>query len=329
MILRFLYPLVFIFGSLLLIGTWFFLRYWRRHIRYVYPFVSFIKARGVLRVQTFSIDRLAKTLRWLALFLLLGVVARPQWCDESSRVKNNGRDIVLALDVSGSMQLFDDLNDRRIRFDVAKAEVARFIDRRTDDQIGLVLFGAAAFSRCPLTYDKRLLQNLVQSLQLGLVNPNGTVLSVALAMAVNRLRASPAKSKIIIMLTDGAPTPQDIEPGPVIELAKKGGIKVYTIGVGGSAGGYSEVPFHGVVQCDTPRNDSLLKEIAEQTGGRFFKAERPDDVAHVYGEIDALEKTEYTVPLYTRYRELAPFLLLLVLSLLAGEIAIRWVWVLP
>src|SRR3989339_1092109 len=102
MILRFLYPLVFIFGSLLLIGTWFFLRYWRRHIRYVYPFVSFIKARGVLRVQTFSIDRLAKTLRWLALFLLLGVVARPQWCDESSRVKNNGRDIVLALDVSES-----------------------------------------------------------------------------------------------------------------------------------------------------------------------------------------------------------------------------------
>ncbi len=323
---RFLYPLVLAGGAFFLVAVGIIRRLWRPQPTYVYPYVHILRTYG-LTASSFSVERVALWVRWSALIALLLATARPQWLDENSRVRVEGRDIFLIMDVSGSMQLFDDPKDRRTRFDVAKKEVLRFIDKREDDSLGVIIFGAMAFSRCPLTQDKKLLKEIVQGVELGIVNPQGTVLSAALALAVGRLRRSPAKSKIAILLTDGAPTGQDVAPEPVIELAKKCGVKIYTIGVGSEGGGLVEIPFQGVVRCDTPRNDVLLQRIADETGGVFFKAERPEDVARVYESIDALEKTSYDLPQYTRFTELFPIFLILAVVLLAVELCMRWWWV--
>ncbi|HBL99015.1 TPA: hypothetical protein DDZ86_05240 [Candidatus Dependentiae bacterium] len=326
---RFLYPLVIGGGVVLLVAAELVRRWWFKEPTYLYPFVHILRKEGVGSAPSFSVQRLALWLRWVALVMLLLGTARPQLLDESSRIFVEGRDIQLVLDVSGSMQLFDDLKDRRSRFDVAKQELLRFVGKREDDSLGVIIFGAMAFSRCPLTQDKKLLKDIVDSIELGIVNPDGTVLSAALALAIGRLRTSPAKSKIVILLTDGAPSPEDISPEPVIALAKKCGVKVYTIGVGSEGGGFIDSPLQGVIRLNTARNDALLQHIADETGGLFFKAERPEDVARVYESIDALEKTSYELPQYTRFVELFPVFLLVALALLTVELCMRWWWVIP
>jgi Ca-activated chloride channel family protein len=263
-------------------------------------------------------------LRCLALASLVLATARPRQADDSSRVEVEGSDIILALDVSGSMQLFDDLGDRRSRFEVAQREALTFVQDRKHDPIGLVIFGATAISRCPVTLDKQLLHEIITNVALGEVNPEGTALAVGLGMAVNRLRTSKSTSKIIILLTDGEPSSHDIDPEPILNLAKKYGIKIYTIGVGSDQGGYGVVPIHGVVQFKTPINAKLLQKIADQTGGQFFRAENPEEVRQVYKAIDKLEKTSYDTPLYARYHELFLVFLYSALCFIGLELLLRW-----
>lgn len=324
---RFAYPVVLILGALLIgavaLWRWFYYAY----PCYIYPYTDFL-CRGVPTDRRFSVEKVLFLIRIACLAALLLSTARPQSADSSSQVEVEGSDIVLVLDVSGSMQLFDDPHDQRSRFEVAKHEALNFIKTRSNDPIGLVLFGATAISRCPVTLDKGLLTEILTQLQLGDVSPDGTVLAVGLGMAVNRLRKSKSASKIIIMLTDGAPSANDIPHTPVVELAQKYGIKIYTVGVGGEGGGYALVPPHGVMQFQTPLNRVLLQNIAEETGGQAFLAEKPEDIASVYQAIDALEKTSYDTPLYARYNELfVPFLLCALLCL-AAEVLLRWYLVL-
>ena len=137
---------------------------------------------------------------------------------------------------------------------------------------------------------------LFQPLQLGDIDAQSTVLGYGLSMAVNRLRHSKATSKIIIVLTDGVPTENDIPLNPVITLAQKYGIKIYTIGVGSVQGGYAHSPFQGIIRYGTPLDEALLQTIAQKTGGAFFLAEKPQDVQRVYAMIDQLEKTSYDAP---------------------------------
>lgn len=296
----------------------------KKNITYIFPYVHHVKNRLAVFGPWYAPSKLFLAARIGTYALLIAALIRPVIVDERSRVRVKGRALMLLLDMSGSMQLFDDLNDRRSRFEVAKNELIRFIDQRVDDSLGLVIFGATAFSRCPLTYDKKLLQLMVGDLELGMINCEGTVLAGGLAMALNRLKAAKAKSKIVVMLTDGEPSCHDIAPGPVIELAKKLGVRVYTIGVGSEGGGYAQLPFQGVVQCQTPLNKNLLGMIAQETGGAFFRAERPDELATIYQKIDALERTELEVPRYTRFYELFPWLLIGALCCLFGEWVMRW-----
>ena len=314
-----------IWGGLLLLTLAAYCRWrWHKSVRYVMPYAALVERLGHTTTRTIPYKTVVFVMRCCALVLILFATAQVRKIDEQSKIEVQGSDIMLVLDASGSMQLFDDLKDPRSRFDVAKKEVLNFINRRPSDPIGLIIFGATAVSRCPVTLDKHLLQEIVGELALGDINHASTVLGVALSMAVNRLRHSTATSKIVILLTDGAPTPDDVPIEPVIQLAKKYGIKIYTIGVGGADGGYANMPLYGLMRCETPLNAELLATIARETGGAFFHAEKPEDIKHVYETIDALEKTSFDAPLYTRYHDLFMPLLYAALLLLAGEITVRW-----
>jgi Ca-activated chloride channel family protein len=234
-------------------------------------------------------------LRTCSLLLLLFLISRPQWVDHRTNVRVNGVDIVLALDISGSMRLFDDLKDRRSRLDVAKEEAIHFVGKRTSDQIGVVIFAADALTICPLTLDTSMLKTTIGNLSLGDLNPNGTLLFTGLATAINRLKNSNAKSKAIVLLTDGQPEGETgLTADTVISMAQQFGIKIYTVAVGNEVGGFLSHPIFGTVPMGVQSTDKvLLAKIAGATGGKAFEARNPQQMREIYNTINALEKTTF------------------------------------
>jgi Ca-activated chloride channel family protein len=212
---------------------------------------------------------------------------------------------MITLDVSGSMQCFDNLQNRQQRIDVAKKEAARFIKKRLNDQIGIVIFGADAISRCPLTLDKNILQHIIHQTKLGIVNTSGTSLGTGIATAINKLKNSKAKNKIIILLTDGRPTPntEQISVETAIKLAKEYKVKIYTIGIGNKNGGYINTSFGFVEKIPDSIDEGLLQKIASQTNGKFFRASSPVEMKKIYDTIDKLEKTKYQTQMFSKYYE--------------------------
>ncbi len=299
---------------------------------YTYPLTGFIARSG--HVGQEKLHHIMFALRSVILISLIVLASRPQLVDSKSVVNVNGVDIVMAIDVSGSMELFDDPRDRRSRIEVAKKEAIDFIDKRPNDAIAIGVFGADAVSLMPLTLDKRLLKNVVGDLKVGIVNAEGTALATGLAMAINRLRTSTAKSKIIIFLTDGRPFgPDKLTVDQAIALAKNFGIKIYTIGIGSANGGYTAGPFGQVMMVgqDSAVDMELLKKISNQTGARAFEARKPQDLRDIYATIDKLEKTESETTIYNRYFEAiercVPFLLILLFcEWLARFWFLRGVW---
>lgn len=258
-------------------------------------------------------------LQRIFVFILLALLAgKPQLVDSRSNIIVEGIDIILTLDASGSMQLQDYSDDERSRFDIAKDEAVRFLQKRPNDAIGLVLFAKVALCRCPLTMDKKILTDLIQHLSIGDVDPEATMISIALITAVNRLKSSVAQSKVIILLTDGEPTPGDVDARAAIEIAKKFGIKIYTVGIGSEQDETTFHPVFGLIQ--KPKvNAPLLKDIARQTGGIFFMAHNDRDMRSIYDTIDQLERTKHESPLYSRYVDIYGWFVLLVLLLVLGE----------
>lgn len=266
-------------------------------------------------------------IRLMILILLALAIARPQGFDPKSKIETEGVDIVLVLDVSNSMLMFDDLNQRQTRIEVAKKEAINFINKRDHDPIGLVLFGRYAVSRCPLTLDKEILRHMITKTQIGEIDPNGTVLSIGMMTAINRLKSAQAKSRIMIVLTDGQPSAEDIDPAMVIEIAKKLNIKIYTIGIGSEQGGFFEHPFFGIVKHGEIFNHALLANLAEQTGGQMFQAKNANEMHQIYEKIDQLERTSYQSNLFTKKYEYFGFLLKIVIVLLLLEWVLAYfVW---
>lgn len=249
----------------LFVVIWRMLRY--KPVQYVYPLTTMIVKAGFSSTHWYK--KILTILRVSILALLTVLLLKPQLVDTSSQIKVAGIDIMLVLDISGSMQFQDFHDDQRARVDIAKDEAIRFIAKRDNDAIGLVVFGRDAISRCPLTLDKHMLTACVQDLQIGTVNPEGTVLAKSLLAAVNRLKDSRAKSKIIIALTDGEPSDEDSDPKIPIEIAKKLGIKIYTIGIGGESDEQFVTTPYGIA-LKPQVNAPLLSSIAEQTGGAIF-----------------------------------------------------------
>lgn len=323
MVLRLAYPHMFyILGPILLLCAVY------RLFFYKYPTYLFSLTEVFAR-EKFGIiipyRKIISILRFISLCLLLFLVCRPWWVDENSRINVEGIDIVIALDVSQSMFVFDDLKDRRPRIKVAKDEAIRFIEKRIDDPIGLVLFGKEAVSRCPLTLDKTMLKEIVGGIEINeIINGTETWLGTGLATAINRLRSSKAKSKVIILLTDGEPTgTEKIDPNLAITLAQQFGVKVYTIGIGNPNGAYIQDPLFGVQQVRMNLNTDLLQNIAQKTGGQFFRASNPSDMRQIYNTIDALEKTEYESTYYHRYYEAFLWFIWFLLFLIGFELMLR------
>ncbi len=315
--LVFLYPRVgLIVGGILLLGA--FYRFWfYKPLRYNYPLTSFLAQynQSASKVPQYLIF----FIRFFALCLLVLLTAGLRRVDRKSQIRMQGIDIMLLLDVSGSMQAFDDINNPCMRIDAAKKEAIRFIEGRNNDQLGLVLFGKHAVSRCPLTIDKNILIQIIKELSLGVIDPEGTMLAQGMLIAANRLKNSTTATKIMIVLTDGYPTPGDIPIEEVMLVIKKLGIKVYTIGIGSQEGAYIHHPLVGIVPVQTPLNQELLQAIATQSGGASFLASNPDELREVYKAIDALEKTDRDVPIFTSYVDFFKELTLAALCLLSFE----------
>lgn len=294
-----------------LVGAVVLYRYWYgTQVRYRHALGSSFKKHK--QATRHPYQKIFYAVRFVTLLALALLIAKPQMVDSRSNIQIEGIDIVLALDASGSMQFQDYSDDDRSRFQVAKEEAIRFINKRINDAIGLVIFGKDAISRSPLTMDKNILNEMVRNLKIGDIDPDGTMLATAMVTGINRLKSSTAHSKIMILLTDGEPSDGDMDPGAACQIAKKLGIKIYTVGIGSEADELFMHPLYGMVS--KPKvNVGLLKKIARETGGKFFMAHHAKEMRSIYDTIDTLEKTKHEAPLYSRFYDLfAPFVCALI-----------------
>jgi Ca-activated chloride channel family protein len=260
--------------------------------------------------------------RTIVLTLIIIVIARPQATDRFQDISTEGIDIILALDISGSMLARDFRPDR---LEASKNVATEFISGRPYDRMGLVVFSGESFTQCPLTTDHAVLVNLLREVQSGMIE-DGTAIGMGLATAVNRIKDSEAKSKVIILLTDGVNNRGEIAPATAAGIAKTYGIRVYTIGVGtqGMAPYPVQTPY-GIQYQDMPVeiDEAILKDIALNTGGKYFRATDNDKLVQVYAEIDKLEKSKIDVKQFSRKEEkyLIPAVLAAILLLL--EVILR------
>jgi Ca-activated chloride channel family protein len=234
-------------------------------------------------------SRLRHALVWLAWVLLVLAAARPQWLGEPVSLPLSGRDLMLAVDVSGSMEQEDyRLGGRSAnRLDVVKAVAGRFIERRQGDRLGLILFGSRAYLQTPLTYDRDTVRTLLQDSVIGLAGRE-TAIGDAIALAVKRLQRQPEDNRVLILLTDGANTAGNIAPRDAARLAAQAKVRIYTIGIGGGPAGVS-TPFGMLMQRGSDLDPATLKAIARETGGRYFQATDTAQLEEVYDELDRLE----------------------------------------
>lgn len=244
-------------------------------------------------------------LRMVVLVLIILALARPQSGRTEEEITAEGIDIVIALDVSGSMLAMDFKPKNRI--EAAKEVAAKFIDGRTSDRIGLVVFAAESYTQCPLTLDYGILKHFLSEVKTGIIK-DGTAIGLGIANAVNRLRYSTAKSKVVILLTDGRNNAGEIDPLTAAQIAKALGVRIYTIGVGtrGNALYPVDDPFFGrrYVSMPVEIDEDLLRKVAEMTGGRYFRATDTQALERIFAEIGQLEKTKIEVKHYVRYKEL-------------------------
>lgn len=282
--------------------------------------------RRVPRSIKYYLRHLPIALRSLAVVLIAVALARPQSAQHNSNSTTEGIDIVMSLDVSGSMLARDFTPDR---LGAAKEVASNFIMDRPNDRIGLVVFAGESFTQCPLTTDKRSLLNLLGSVKSGMID-DGTAIGNGLATAVNRLRESKAKSKVIILLTDGINNSGQIAPLTAAEIAQSYGIRVYTVGVGtmGMAP-YPVIDMWGHLSFQPMKveiDEKMLSQIAQMTGGKYFRATDNRRLKDVYDEINQLERSKVEVENFTRYQERFTLFVVLALILLVGEFALRQTW---
>ncbi len=296
---------------------------WRRRTSHATMQVSTLETLdGVRPTWRVRLRFLPLVLRLLAVALVVVVLARPQSTSSYSDSNTEGIDIVLSMDISGSMKAVD---FKPNRLEAAKNVAAKFIAGRPNDNIGLVVFAGESFTQCPLTTDHAVLINLLSDIRTGMLE-DGTAIGMGLATAVSRIKESKAKSKVIILLTDGMNNYGAISPEKAAELAQTFGVRVYTIGVGSQ--GVAQVPVQtafGVKMQDmeVKIDEALLQGIADKTGGKYFRATNNKSLESIYEEIDKMEKTIMEVRHYTkRTDEYLPFALA-ALALLLIEVLLR------
>jgi Ca-activated chloride channel family protein len=304
---------------LLLVPLLFALAFWRRRAKtdlwpsLGFSTVSFLPQRARDRTHT-----LLYVIYGLGVLLLTVALARPQKGVRENELSGRGVDIVMALDVSTSMRAEDFQPDNRLV--VAKSVAQTFIQQRPYDRIGLVIFAGTAVTQCPLTLNHAVLTDLLQRVDFGMVE-DGTAIGMGLATSLNRLRQSRAKSKVVILLTDGDNNRGSIDPLTAAELAKALGVRVYTIGVGTS--GIAPFPIEDPVfgrrwdMVPVRIDEATLRALASRTGGSYFRAKDSQALAAIYQRIDRMEKSDLTSVAYSEWRDRGPELAFLAAALLA------------
>ncbi len=269
--------------------------------------------------------------RLLVLVLLTLGFARPQFVEKEQEIRTEGIDIMLALDISGSMQA-EDFKPRN-RLHVAKNVVAEFLDLIRNDRVGLVVFAGQAFTQCPLTLDYEVLRTLLARVEIGMIE-DGTAIGTALANSVNRLKDSAAKSKVVILLTDGENNAGKIDPETAAKIAEALGVRVYTIGVGKKGGAPIPVqhPVYGKILARNPDgtlvltkiDEETLTRIADITGGQYFRATDAEALAKIYAQILDLERTKFQVKEFERAHEFYRWAVFPAVLLLLLELVLAW-----
>lgn len=287
-------------------------------------FGSTLALEGIRSSWTVRFDYILLGISMLALALGIMALARPQKGTQAEEVLTEGVDIIIAMDASGSMAAED--FEPRNRFAVAKLVAGKFVEGLRHDRAGLVVFAARAYTRCPLTLDYGALQSVLDSIELGTIE-DGTAIGNALATSINRLRASKAKSKVVILVTDGVNNRGEIQPIDAAKIAQALGVKIYAVGVGTT--GMAKVPVndpvYGKIYADlkVEIDEESLKQIADLTGGLYYRATDKSSLERIFDDIGRLEKTKIKVKTYTHYNErfvdfLVPALILLLFGTIAG-----------
>ncbi len=321
--LRFADPYYLLLLLVLPVMVWW---YWRGRARatgkIVYSDVNLLK-----RLKPSLKQRLRPVLLVLRLLAVTAIIiglARPQSTSKEEKITTKGIDIVLAMDVSSSM-LAEDFRPKN-RIEAAKMVAKEFIKGRKNDRIGLVVFAGESFTQCPLTLDYGVLYTILDHLKVASKDWDGTAIGMGLATAINRLKDSKAKSKVIILLTDGRNNRGQIDPITAARMAKAFGIRVYTIGTGtrGTAMYPVQDPLWGTryVPMRVDIDEDLLRQIARITGGKYFRATSTEKLREIYKEISKMEKTKIEVKEYTRYEEFFVYFLALALVLLLAEVVL-------
>jgi len=320
--MRFASPLFLILLSIIPVLAWdYFRRSKSREARIIFSDISAAKSiRPGFRVRYRHIPMV---LRIAAIFIFILALARPQAGQKEEEIITEGIDIMLTLDISGSMKAEDFAPQNRLG--AAKDVLTEFIKSRRNDKIGLVVFSRYSFTQCPLTLDYGALLELLDKVDIGMIE-DGTAIGTAITNAVNRLRNSEVKSRIAILLTDGVNNAGKIDPLTAAKAAKALGIRIYTVGAGKPGGAMYPIddPIFGkrYVHMDTEIDEGLLKNIAEETGGLYFRAKDKDGLREIYKTIGQLEKTKIETKEYANYTELAMFFMLPGFILLLVEIAL-------
>ena len=292
----------------------------RPHLRV--PDIKFWKAggRSVLGV----IRHLPFLLRTIALVMIIIAIARPRSSTKMDKIDTEGIDIVLAMDVSTSMLARDFTPDR---ISAAKDIAIEFISQRPSDRMGIVVFAGESYTQCPLTTDRATLINLMKEIETGLIE-DGTAIGNGLATAVARMQNSDAKSRVVILLTDGVNNSGEITPQTAADIAKTYGIRVHTIGVGANGTAPYPVMTPWGVQMQNVEveiDENLLKNIAETTGGRYFRATDNTKLSEIYSEINKMEKARTTIDSFPIYKELFTGFALIALACLLLEVLISFI----
>lgn len=316
---------------LLWVIAWFFIP-WLAHRRRRAVAVRFSSIGTLQRLRpskTLVLRRVFEGLRLVTVALLMLAMARPQTGRTQTQIRTEGIDIVLVLDTSGSMQALDldaglRIAQRRNRLEVVKEVVEEFVRKRENDQIGLVVFGEEAFTQCPLTLDHGIVASFMERIEIGMAG-DMTAIGSAIGTAVKRLKDSEAESKVVILLTDGRSNAGSLSPRKASEVAATYGIKIYTIG----AGTRGEAPFivdsffgRQIVYENVEIDEATLREIAERTGGAYYRAEDARALSEIYAQIDELEKTEITMSSYMEYNEKFRWFVIPALAFLLLEIVL-------
>ena len=280
---------------------------------------------GLSKIRSWknTFQNLPFILRLMAISCIIIALARPRVKFEEQQSEGEGVDIILSIDVSGSMTAQD---FRPNRMEAAKKVAEDFVNERPNDRIGIVIFSGESFTQCPLTTDHSVLINQIEQIRNGLLE-DGTAIGSGLATSVDRLRNSKAKSKVVILLTDGVNNGGLIDPATALEIAKTFKVKVYTIGVG--TDGYAPTPVSTPLNIEKKKkkvaiDEKLLKNIADQTGGKYFRATDNKSLQSIYAEIDHLEKSKVEITTLHRYTEKFYPLIFAAMALLLLEIILRF-----